>query len=83
MLDSECLRDVLRLRGFRQRWQLWIDLWLHSAKVQVLLNGVVGKGIVYKRSLWPGDPLSPLLFVLATGWLNRTFENAKTAGLIH
>lgn len=49
MLDWECLKKVLRFTDFDHRWLLWIDLWLSSTKVQILLIGEPGKEIVCKR----------------------------------
>lgn len=44
---------------------------LKTAKVQILVNGVAGKEIRYRRGLRQGDPLPPLLFVLMAYGLNK------------
>lgn len=53
-----------------------------SAKIQVLVNGISGKEIVYRRGLRQRDPLSPLLFVLVADELNRMFDKANEVGFV-
>lgn len=47
----DCLLEVLRLRGFGEKWIAWIKRRLSSAKVSVLLNGGTCKEIICKRGL--------------------------------
>jgi len=46
-----------------------------------MLNGVPGKVVHCKRGVWQGDPLSPLLFVLAADLLQSIINKAKDLGL--
>lgn len=43
----------------------------------MLLNGVPGKVFHCKRGVRQGDPLSPLLFVLAADFLQTILNNAR------
>jgi hypothetical protein len=59
------LLDLLRRRGFSLRWRGWVSTLLCLASSRVLLNGAPREDIQHGRGLWQGDPLLPLLFVLA------------------
>lgn len=50
IIDYECLSEVLHLRGFGDRWILWIEIWLKSTKAQILINGMIDKGMKCKGS---------------------------------
>jgi hypothetical protein len=54
----------------------------HSGTSVVLLNGVPGKTFHCRRGVRQGDPLSPLLFVLAADLLQTLLNRAKNLGLL-
>ena len=49
---------------------------------QILLNGILGPSIPHGRGLRQGDPLSPLLFILAIDPLQRLLSLAMKAGIL-
>jgi hypothetical protein len=46
------------------------------------LNGVPGKSFAYRRGVRQGDPLSPLLFVIAAEILQYVINGLKEKGII-
>jgi hypothetical protein len=59
------LFEVLQQLGFPTRVLRWIAIALCTATTRVTVNGVPGQRIRHARGLRQGDPLSPLLFVIA------------------
>ena len=48
----------------------------------MLLNDILGKGFECKRGVRQGDPLSPLLFVLAADLLQSVVNKAWQMGIL-
>jgi mannosylglycoprotein endo-beta-mannosidase len=74
--------EVLRQFGFGTRWRGWISSLLRTASTAILLNGVRGKWFKHYRGLRQGDPLSPMLFILAMEPLQRLLELSTADGLL-
>jgi hypothetical protein len=55
---------------------------LSSGISSVLLNVVLGKVFLLQKGVRQGDPLSPLLFVLAANMLQSIINKAKEMGLL-
>lgn len=55
---------------------------MYSGTSSILLNGVSGKVFHCRRGVRQVDPLSPLLFVLATDLLQSILNKAKDDGLL-
>jgi hypothetical protein len=81
-LEHEFILQVMLHRGFGPRWMSWIRDILRSGTSSVLLNGVPGKTFHCKRGVRQGDPLSPLLFVLAADLLQSIINKARQQDLL-
>ena len=67
----EYLLSLMQHRGFPQHWINWITAILSTSTSSILVNGTPTEHIQHGRSLRQGDPLSPLLFILAFDPLHR------------
>ena len=55
----------MRSKGFGHKWCEWISILLRTASTRVIVNGVPGRSFIHAKGLRQGDPISPLLFVIA------------------
>jgi hypothetical protein len=82
-MEHQTMLAIMREKGFGQRWLSWMNLIFSSATSSVLLNGTLGKIFHYLRGVRQGDPLSPLLFVLAADFHQSLINKVKDLGLLN
>lgn len=80
-VEHQVMMDIMRHKGFVDRWLKWMDLIFASGTFSVLLNGV-RKKFHCRRDVRRGDPQSPLLFVLAAGLLQTIINDAKANNIL-
>ena len=73
---------LLEKMGFPTRWRDWIAALLFTSSSRIMLNGIPNRPISHGRGLRQGDPLSPLLFVIAIEPLRALLHLATEKGLI-
>ncbi|KAM7517189.1 hypothetical protein LguiA_006772 [Lonicera macranthoides] len=76
------LFQVLGAFGFDSIFVGWIKAILESARLSFLVNGRVAGYFQCSRGVRQGDPLSPLLFILAEEALNRALHALVDHGSI-
>ena len=69
--------QIMQSKGFPARWITWMKMIFESSTSAALLNGILGKVFHCKRGVRQGDPLSPLLFVLAAYFIQTILNVAK------
>jgi hypothetical protein len=80
-IEHSAILDMMKTLGFSKEWLQWTSEILGSASTSVLLNGIPGNNLHYKRGVRQGDPMSPLLFVLAADLLQCVINKAHQHGL--
>jgi len=81
-VEHSAIVQVMAHMGFPQRWLDWVQAIFSSGSSAVLLNGVPGNFFKSKRGVRQGDPLSPLLFVIAAELLQILINRAAAMNLL-
>ena len=74
--------DVLKMKGFPERFVQWTKDVVSNGKVAITINDVIGPYFVTRKGLRQGDPFSPLLFNLAADVLATLVQRAQEQGFI-
>lgn len=81
-VDWAYLLDVMNFLGFGLRWRNWLSILWCTSSSSFLLNGEPGKRVLHQRGVQQGDPLSPMIFLLAMEPLHRMFQKAQSMGAL-
>lgn len=71
----------MRQMGYDEKWRRWIHGCLTSAKASVLINVSPTEEFVMEKGVRQGDPLSPLLFIIAMEGLNVAMKTTCEKGI--
>jgi hypothetical protein len=81
-IEHQTIILMLSKLGFPDKWIGWMKSILKSGSSSILLNGTPGKIFKCRRGVRQGDPLSPLLFVLAAELLQYIINKAASQGIL-
>lgn len=81
-VNWEFLLDLLRVRGFSERWLGWLQNILITSKANIFVNRTSLGYIRYQHGLRQGDPLSPMLFMLVMDAMSAMFSHALSSGVL-
>jgi predicted secreted Zn-dependent protease len=81
-VNWDFLQQVLRMKGFSDKWCHWIDSIVRGGSVCVKVNEEMGHYFQTKKGLRQGDPLSPILFNLVADMLAVLIERSKELGYV-
>ena len=81
-VEHDFMIQIMTHKGHPPKWIQWMSSIFSSGTSSVILNGLPGKVFHCKRGVRQGDPLSPLLFVLAADFLQTLLNHAVSSGTL-
>jgi hypothetical protein len=81
-IEHRAILEILHKKGFGTKWLQWMEMIMNSGTSSILLNGVSEKVFHCRRGVSQGDPLSPLLFVLAVDLLPSVINSALQSDIL-
>ena len=83
IIEHWAMLNIMEKKSSGAKWIAWMKLSFSTGTSLVLLNGSLAKVFHCGRGVRQGDPLSPLLFVLAVDLLQSIINRAKDQGLLN
>lgn len=80
-VNWEYLDHIQMQMGFGERWRGWIQSFLKSLTLSILVNDSPMGEFEMDRGIIQGDPLSPFLFIIAMEGLNIVMKEACAKGI--
>lgn len=68
---------------FGSKWINWIKGCICPCSLSMLINGSRTQDFIMERGLCQGDPISPLLFIIAIEGFACLMKNATDGSLFH
>ena len=79
-VEWEYLKDIMRKRGFCERWISLVMMCVTTVSYKVLINGKPRGKITPLRGLHQGDPISPYLLLLCAEGLSALIRKKESMG---
>jgi len=81
-VEHSTMLNIMRHMGFLDHWLLRMKMIFSLGISSILPNGVLGNQFHCRRGVRQGNPLSPLLFVLAAELLQYVVNDACIQGYL-
>jgi hypothetical protein len=81
-IEYEVILQVMKFKGFTQKWINWAKLIMSSGTSSILLNGIPGKQFHCKRGVRQSDPISPLYFLFGSDLLQSVVNDLVRQGAL-
>ncbi|XP_050217654.1 uncharacterized protein LOC126668506 [Mercurialis annua] len=81
-ISWDFILKMLNRMGFDDTWKKWISYFFDTSQLSVLVNGSPSTNFLMGKGVRQGDPLSPMLFVLAVEGLKALISQAVNNHLL-